>query len=265
VPEIASTKLSIDSRLLPRGGARVLDVGCGDGRHVAAAVERSCRAVGVDYDVAALRAARAQTRGRADLIVADATHLPFRDGTFDAAICTETLEHLPDDTGAMHELARVVRPGGLLLGAVPSHFTELLYWRLSRGYRDAPGGHVRIYRPRALAASLRRAGLHVSDVRYAHFIDSLIWLRFCLTDFLRPRRRRSPFAQAVALAIASERRVPGWRQAIRAALPASRFMSAVDTAGALVWPKSMIFVAEKRAAIRDRASREDARIGVASR
>lgn len=249
MPEIASAKLSIRPDLLPAGASRVLDVGCGDGRHILAAAGRGCFSVGVDYDPAALRSARARLRGHhVDLIAADASRLPFREAAFDAVICTETLEHLPDDGGAVREVARVLRDGGALLGAVPSHFTERVFWALSRGYHDTPGGHVRIYRPRDLAALLRAAGLHLTDVRYVHFVDSVIWLRFCLTDFLRRGQRpASAYEAAIIIAVAGERPLPGWRAQLRRGIATSRFIAAIDTLGALVWPKSLTFVARKPA------------------
>ena len=225
----------------------MIDVGCGDGRHIVEAARRGCYAVGLDYDAVELRKARERIGAhRVDLVVGDASRLPFRDAAFDAVICTETLEHLPDDAGAIAEIARLLRPGGALLGAVPSHFTELLYWRLSHGYWNTPGGHVRIYRPRALTARLARAGLQVRRVRYVHFIDSIVWLRFCLTDFLRPSKPASDFEAAVLIAVAAERATPAWRTRLRAAIGSSRFIAAIDAAGALVWPKSFTFVARKR-------------------
>jgi SAM-dependent methyltransferase len=247
VAEIATAKLSIDPRQLPaRTNARVLDVGCGDGRHIVEAARRGAYAVGLDYDTGELAKARLRIGGqRVDLVVGDATRLPFRDGLFDNIICTETLEHLPDDAGALREIARLLGPGGQLLGAVPSHFTELLYWRLSRGYWHTPGGHVRIYKPRGLQRKLRAAGLHLSSIRYVHFIDSIVWLRFCLTDYLRPTRPKSEFEAAVILAVAAEQPVPAWRTRLRAAIGASRFISLIDAAGALVWPKSLSFTAIK--------------------
>ena len=247
MPEITSSKLSIQPALLPRGGARVLDVGCGDGRHIAEAARRGCFAVGVDYQASALREARARLGTlAADFVVADGARLPFRDAAFDAVICTETLEHLPDDRGAITEIARVVVDDGILLGAVPSHFTELLFWRLSWGYWHTPGGHLRIYRPRALASSLAGAGLILDDLRYVHFIDSIVWLRFCLTDFLHPRPRpSSDFEAAVMLAVAANRPVATWRTRLRQALARSRFIAALDVAGALIWPKSLTFVARR--------------------
>jgi len=246
--EIASAKLSIRPELLPSGAStRVIDMGCGDGRHIVESARRGCFAVGLDYDADELRRARARIGSqRVDLVVGDASRLPFRDGAFDAVICTETLEHLPDDAGAMREIARLLRPGGTLLGAVPSHFTELLFWRLSYGYWHTPGGHVRIYRPRSLIGQLARADLHVTDVRYVHFVDSLVWLRFCLTDYLRATPKPATgFEAAVMLAVAAERPIAAWRRRLRSALARSRFIAALDTAGALVWPKSFTFVAIK--------------------
>jgi SAM-dependent methyltransferase len=248
MPEIASAKLSIDVDLLPTGSLkRVLDVGCGDGRHIREAAIRGCTSVGVDYDAGELAKARARLGGRrVELIAADASHLPFREAAFDAVICTETLEHLPDDAGAIGEIARVLCHGGRLLGAVPSHFTELLYWKLSYGYWHTPGGHVRIYRPRNLAAMLRRSGLRIEGLRYVHSVDSIVWLRFCLTDFLRSRRATTDFEAAVMLAVAAERPTPTWRTRLRDAIAGSWFIGAIDRAGALVWPKSLTFVARKR-------------------
>jgi hypothetical protein len=89
-------------------------------------------------------------------------------------------------------------------------------------------------------------------VRYAHFVDSMIWLRFCLTDFLRrPARPRSDYEAAIMLAVAAERPVAPWRTTLRGALVKSRFVAALDAAGALVWPKSLLFVAIKGDTLRD--------------
>jgi SAM-dependent methyltransferase len=248
VPEISSAKLSIDVSLLPGGPrARVLDVGCGDGRHITEAAKRGCFSVGVDYDVGELRrAAGRMSDHRVDLIAADASHLPFRDCAFDAIVCTETLEHLPDDRGAIEEIARTLRDGGALHGAVPSHFTEIPFWKLSRGYYDTQGGHLRIYTPDSLFNRLRGAGFAISGYRYVHFTDSLFWLRFCVTDLLRGGRPRDDYHAAILIAVAAERRVPAWRRRLREAFGASRFIAAIDTAGALIWPKSLTFVARKR-------------------
>jgi ubiquinone/menaquinone biosynthesis C-methylase UbiE len=252
MPEITSAKLSIRPELLPSGaGSRVLDVGCGDGRHIAAAAARGCYAIGLDYDATELAKARTRLGAtRVDLIAGDATRLPFRDAALEAVICTETLEHLPDDAGAMTEIRRVLMDGGMLHGAVPSHFTERLYWALSPGYRNAPGGHVRIYEPSRLLARLARTGLNVTDMQYVHFVDSIVWLRFCLTDFLRPPHKpRTDFEAAVMLAVAAERPVATWRTRLREGIARSSFIALLDAVGAFVWPKSLTFVATKQSVV----------------
>src|SRR5438128_1686370 len=85
----------------------------------------------------------------------------------------------------------------------------------------ARGGHVRIYRPRELARKLAAAGLLMCELRYLHFVDSLFWLRFCLTDFLRPKRTATAYERAIAIAVAQERAVPPWRAQVRAAAGSS--------------------------------------------
>ena len=65
--------------------------------------------------------------------------LPFADGTFDRVIASEVLEHIPDDTAAMRELARVLRPGGAMAVTVPRCVPEAINWALSDEYHDTPG------------------------------------------------------------------------------------------------------------------------------
>ena len=86
---------------------------------------------------------------------------PFPDDTFDRIICSEVFEHIPDDVGAMAELTRVLRPGGVLAATVPSWLPEKICWALSAEYHAplAPGGHVRIYTEGLLRERLDGAGL----------------------------------------------------------------------------------------------------------
>jgi hypothetical protein len=84
-------------------------------------------------------------------------------------------------------------------------------------------------------------------MRYVHFVDSLVWLRFCLTDFLRPSRKpRTDFEAAVMIAVATERPVATWRTRLRSALATSRFIATFESVGAIIWPKSLTFVARRR-------------------
>ena len=108
--------------------------------------------------------------------------LPFADGLFDCVICTETLEHVPDDRIVARELVRVLRPGGVLVVSVPAEHSERLLWRLSPHYRNTPGGHVRIYRRRDIAGLVRESGAEPYAVDFRHSLESVRWIVHCVVD-----------------------------------------------------------------------------------
>ena len=101
-----------------RAGDAVLDAGCGTGRALPAlraAVGPAGTVLGADATPAMLDAARRAGRHRdAALVLADVTRLPLRDGCLDAVFGAGLISHLPDPEAGLRELARVVRPQGLL-------------------------------------------------------------------------------------------------------------------------------------------------------
>ncbi|MEU3898595.1 class I SAM-dependent methyltransferase [Streptomyces sp. NPDC045251] len=101
-----------------REGARVLDAGCGTGRALTplrAAVGASGLVVGADLTPAMLQAAVRAGRDRVGrLLLTDVAALPLRSRSLDAVFAAGLIAHLPDPAGNLRELARVVRPGGVL-------------------------------------------------------------------------------------------------------------------------------------------------------
>lgn len=101
-----------------REGGRVLDAGCGTGRALPplrAAVGPSGVVLGADLTVAMLReAARAGRDRDGALLLTDVAALPLRSSSLDAVFAAGLIAHLPDPAGNLREIARVVRPGGLL-------------------------------------------------------------------------------------------------------------------------------------------------------
>ncbi len=108
---------------IPRGGV-VVDVGCGTGRALHAlrqAVGPDGAVIAADLTPEMLAAARPKaTAARAALVIADARRLPFADASADALFAAGLVNHLPDPEAGLGELARVARPGGLLILFHPS-------------------------------------------------------------------------------------------------------------------------------------------------
>ena len=99
----------------------VLDAACGTGHGTAAlAAAGAGRAVGVDIAEQAILDAREQFGAAAQFEIGDLHELPFAPGSFDVAICFETLAHVRDPDRALDELRRVLRADGLLLVSVPN-------------------------------------------------------------------------------------------------------------------------------------------------
>ena len=183
--------LTVDFRRIPiRPGQRVLDLGCGGGRHAFEVYRRGGNVVAFDLDPAELgpvrgmfaamrEAGEAGPRAEATTVSGDATGMPFGDGAFDRVIAAEVLEHVLDDQRAMNELARVLRPGGLAAVTVPSWLPERICWALSEEYHEVPGGHVRIYTRVELEAKLARAGLTALWHHHAHGLHSPYWWLKC--------------------------------------------------------------------------------------
>ncbi len=183
---------TIELDRLPLGdNLRVLDVGCGNGRHIAAAYALTgARVVGVDIGVTDLNAARERMQfhdslgahggGRWDLSAADITRLPFSDAAFDMVICSEVLEHIPDHGQALAEAVRVLSPGGLLAVSVPRFWPETVCWRLSDDYAGSAQGHLRIYRKNDLLGMIRQAGVTPFSQHYAHALHAPYWWLKCL-------------------------------------------------------------------------------------
>jgi len=189
--------LTVDyERLGVNRGERLLDLGCGGGRHAFAAFRLGARVVALDAQAeeiakvrntigAMVEAAEVPSDEEAGVVQADALRLPFLDSSFDRIIASEVLEHIDEDRTAMSELARVLRPGGTIAVTVPRFGPEAVNWALSREYHDVEGGHVRIYRRSTLVDRLRRAGLKPLDSHHAHALHTPYWWLRCVVGTTR--------------------------------------------------------------------------------
>ena len=182
---------TVDFQHFPlHAGDRVLDLGCGEGRHVISVyLEQAVDAVGVDLSLRDL----VTTRGKFEEFVAETTAdrsfvlssanalaLPFADNSFDKVICSEVLEHIPDYQGALREIQRVLKPGGLFCASVPRSWPERVCWAFSEAYHLVPGGHIRIFDGAELRDDIEGLGMRQYHRHWAHALHVPFWWLKCL-------------------------------------------------------------------------------------
>jgi SAM-dependent methyltransferase len=184
--------LTVDfDRLRIGAGTKVIDVGCGQGRHSFEAFRRGANVIAFDQNAGdlndvdeILQAMKDQgevpASARAEAVKGDALDLPFADGTFDCVIASEILEHVPQDDKAIAELVRVLKPGGALAITVPRWLPERVCWALSDEYHANEGGHIRIYRADQLRGKVLAHGLRFTHTHHAHALHSPFWWLKCL-------------------------------------------------------------------------------------
>ena len=161
---------------------RILDLGCGAG-FLLRRLNDVGIGIGSDFSLDALTHARAG--GVPRVLSSDLTALPFRSDALDAIVCLDVLEHVDDDGAALGEIARILRPGGVFLFAVPA-FPAL--WR----HHDEMYGHFRRYHKTDFITRVRAAGLTVDDCRFIKVAFFLPLLAIALYQRYAPRRGQPP-------------------------------------------------------------------------
>jgi len=140
--------------------SKILDVGCCGGSLLRAMADNGfSNAVGIDKSL------RARDEGRkrgVRILVMDGVKTNFSDREFDIVIASDVLEHIRDDSAALKEWNRILRPGGLLLVFVPA------FAFLWSGH-DKANAHYRRYGRTGLMAALGKAGFAVTRSSYWNF------------------------------------------------------------------------------------------------
>jgi len=180
------------------GRGPYLDVGVGgSGATVIEAARLGIDAVGCDLSIEGVRHAElfAGTEGieeHASFVACAAESLPFRDASFGCASAVAVLEHLDDDVRAVRELARVVRPGGLVWVTVPLAYRYILppLWPLYV-WHDRRIGHKRHYHEAALVRIFEQAAFsHVATTYTGHVVKLLQLVLDRLLPLSKKRRDR---------------------------------------------------------------------------
>jgi len=120
-------------------------------------------------------------------VKADICDLPFEDSEYDVILCNHVLEHIPDDTKAMHELYRVLKPGGMGIFQIPQDLTRSVTFeddsitdRKERAKIFGQYDHVRVY-GRDYFEKLRSIGFKVEEVDYTTILSQDDVVKYCLT------------------------------------------------------------------------------------
>lgn len=187
---------------LPKRAA-VLDLGCANGFVLEALkLEADC-VVGLDYDRDALLAAQASGRVGAGLLHGDAMALPLADESCDLVICAQVYEHVPDDQQLVHEMYRVLKPGGAVFFSGPNWLFPI------EGHYNLPFLH---WLPSRIAdAWLRALG---RDERYYERTRTWWGLRRMLREFairdVTAEAMRYVWDHSPGLVATLGRRIPSW-------------------------------------------------------
>jgi len=144
----------------------LLDLGCGDGNHLAYLRQYAETIYASDYNL--VRLARSRQRfADVSFFLADILDYPARDGFFDLIFFNHVIEHIPNDLEALQAIWRILKTGGLLILGTPNE--GVWWWQFA--YRLQPkvlkaSDHVHFYTADDLVAKIERSNLKVLDVKW---------------------------------------------------------------------------------------------------
>jgi SAM-dependent methyltransferase/uncharacterized protein YbaR (Trm112 family) len=200
----------IPEMTLPRGqGQRLLDIGCSWGRWSIAADALGYDVIGIDPSLGAVMAARRVARqlGISNrYLVADARHVPFADGFFDATYSYSVLQHMSADdvSASLAEMGRLLRAGGRARVQMATRFgMRCMYHQARRRFRAPTGFEVRYWRLSALA---RLFSQHIGPARFEADCYFGIGLQAADSNLMTPGLRAVTTASEIVKS--ASRRVP---------------------------------------------------------
>jgi SAM-dependent methyltransferase len=207
---------------LPQTSSPMLDLGCGTGV-ILGELNKVGKTIGLDFSKQALD--YCVERKLSDLIQANGEYVPLQNEKFRAVVALDIIEHVEHDEKALHEVFRVLEPGGIFVASVPA-FSFL--W----GPHDVALHHFRRYTKEDFSKKLKDAGFEVVKLSYAvFFLFPITWM----VRMLEKRRKGEAEAHLPS--------VPGWMNKLLIGLQSleANLIRKVS----LPWGSSVIVVAKK--------------------
>jgi SAM-dependent methyltransferase len=214
-PDFVGPRHELRERLLlrlfldARPGPRVLNAGAGQGTFSQRLERLGFDVTSADVSPAAVEVLRSRVRGEA--LEAALESLPFEDASFGAVVLGEVLEHVEDDAGGLREVARVLRPGGVVAISVPRNPAWF-------GPSDRWAGHVRRYTRASLTAAVAEGGLELERLVPWGFPVSALYHRLAYDRHVArhgaaaPRRGLRPALALLGVALQADRIFLGWER-----------------------------------------------------
>ena len=203
--------------------AKILDVGCGTGKGQES-FGKLGTVFGVDFSQDALMFCH--ERGLQRIARANAEALPIQSEVFDTVVTLDTIEHIPDDHKAISEIARILKPGGVLLLNVPAY--QWLW-----GPHDVALMHQRRYTRTQVRKLLTTNGFAIERLSYHIFF---LFPLVALSRFMSKFKKGEPDAKLPS--------IPKWVEAMFTII--QRGEAAIITRSNLPWGSSIVAVARKR-------------------
>ena len=164
---------------------KIIDVGCGNGRHLKSLsfVLHNAEVIGIDHSKDEINKLKdeftnfsCKNHNSYEFLHHDIRDIPIKDSSQDLVICSEVLEHVPNYEAVLAECYRVLKPAGVLLISVPTYTPEKLCWLFSKKYRQTPGGHIRIFKKAQLMESFNKLKLNLFNYHRQHSFHSIYWI-----------------------------------------------------------------------------------------
>tara|TARA_B100000073_G_scaffold215755_1_gene179330 strand:+ start:2129 stop:2824 length:696 start_codon:yes stop_codon:yes gene_type:complete len=164
---------------------KVIDVGCGNGRHLKSLGFRltDAKIIGIDQSAPEIiklneefSHSTCKNNNSYKFITGDIREMDIPDNSQDLVVCSEVLEHVPNFDAVLEECHRVLKPGSVMLVSVPSYFPESLCWKYSKKYMQTPGGHIRIFQKNFLKERFKALNLKLFKQHREHALHSIYWI-----------------------------------------------------------------------------------------